>query len=1040
MKNKTPRLFLLAVLFLFSISGFSQAEMNEWENPNRIDRNKEKGRSSFVVYHNSSAAKTNTPSKSNLYKSLNGTWKFNIVKKPSDRPLNFHQQNLDDSNWKTIKVPSNWELQDFDTPIYTNIVYPFPKNPPFINEDYNPVGSYRTSFTIDEDWKNKEVILNFGSISGYATIYVNGQEVGMTKASKTAAEFNVTPFIKLGENLLAVQVFRWHDGSYLEDQDFWRLSGIERDVYLQAVPKTTIWDYFAVASLDENYQNGLFNVSVAVRHFKGKKDKKQNLKISLIDAQGKVVYTEVKSVTSNSTKLDFSTQINGVQKWSEEDPYLYRYIISLTGKNETQVLSKKIGFRKIEIKDSQLMINGQPLMVNGVNLHEHHGIKGHLPDRATMLQDIVLMKQNNINAIRMSHYPHDPYLYTLADEYGMYIVDEANIETHAMGAELQAPFDKKIHPAYLPEWEAAHLDRIHRMLEQNKNNTSIIIWSMGNECGNGPVFYKAYKWLKERDKTRFVQFEQAGENTNTDIVAPMYPGINSMKNYAKGNDTRPYIMCEFSHAMGNSNGNFQEYFDIINSNKKMQGGFIWDWVDQGLLAKTDKGESFWAYGGDLGGENLQHDQNFCANGLVSADRTVHPALKEVKKVYQNINFKLLENNTLRISNNHNFTNLDAYSFKWILKADGSVEKEVSFSASAKPNNTEEIAIELPQLKGNKEYYLEVYAYTKNATPLVVKNHEVAREQFKIGVQDYIVKNTDTTGKLKFKKKSGLLTFSTEKTAGIFNLKTGKLIQYQSTNSDKTEVIKNFPEPYFWRAPTDNDYGNQMPKKSGIWKLAHKNLVVEKVVVGKKTKEGLPITVEFLISELRIPYTVAYFINNNGTIKITASLDGSAKELPELPRFGMRMLVDGSYDNLEYYGRGPWENYSDRNTASFMGIYQDKVANQFTWEYIRPQESGYKTDTRWMRLTNSQNTGLQISGSQPLGFSALNMSTETLDGGADKAQKHTTDIVVEKDKIYLHIDLKQRGVGGDNSWGALPHNPFRLLDKKYTYSYELKLIE
>tara|TARA_R110000796_G_scaffold104102_1_gene213704 strand:- start:47917 stop:51084 length:3168 start_codon:yes stop_codon:yes gene_type:complete len=1036
-KSKSYRMNKLMVALFVGIIhfGFSQDLPNEWENPRVLDRSKESGRASFVTYHDEASALTSIPENSKLYQSLNGTWKFSIVKNPADRPLNFYKSDLEDANWSDIKVPSNWELQGFDTPIYTNITYPFPKNPPFIDGDYNPVGSYRTTFEISKDWKDKEIVLHFGSISGYAKVYLNGNEVGMTKASKTAAEYAITPFLNEGKNLLAVQIFRWHDGSYLEDQDFWRLSGIERDVYLQALPKLTVWDYFATASLDEAYKDGLFNVAIDLRKFEGKSSKNQTLSLSLLNAEGNVVYAASKSVTRQTQNVNFSTRIKDVLTWSAETPNLYRYVIKLSDNNESQVISKKIGFRKVEIKDSQLMINGQPLIVNGVNLHEHHQTKGHAPDRATMLEDITLMKRNNINAIRMSHYPHDPYLYSLCDEYGIYVVDEANIETHAMGAEFQAGFDKAKHLAYLPEWAPAHLDRIERMFHQDKNHSSIIIWSMGNECGNGPVFHDAYQWLKAIDTTRFVQFEQAGQDYNTDIVAPMYPRINSMKNYAEGDDKRPFIMCEYSHAMGNSNGNFQEYFDIMATNKKMQGGFIWDWVDQGIQTKTTDGRVYWAYGGDLGGENLQNDQNFCANGLVSANRIPHPALEEVKKVYQDIAFKLLNEATIAITNHFNFTNLEAYTFRWVLKANGSIVKEEVFELSADPNEVKEISLNLPALDENKEYYLDIYGYTKTATPLVPAAYEVARDQFKIGNHSYFDAKNVFDGNLTYTIKDKMLSFSTAVTKGIFDLQSGTLKSYTSLK-ENTAPILNFPEPYFWRAPTDNDYGNHMPSNSKFWRLAHQEPQLISVNVGDKTVNGLPIKVTFLLSEIAVPYTILYVLQNDGSIHITASIDMEEKELPELPRFGMRMVLEGQYDNLEYYGRGPWENYSDRSTSSFVGIYNDKVANQFTWTYIRPQESGYKTDVRWLALTNTNKQGLKIIGDQPLGFSALHMATETLDGGEFKTQIHPTDIRVEKDKIYLHIDLKQRGVGGDDSWGALPHEPYRLLSKKYQYSYQL----
>ncbi|MFL9830265.1 glycoside hydrolase family 2 TIM barrel-domain containing protein [Flavobacterium sp. ST-87] len=1028
-------------LFLSLQNSFAQT--NEWENPQILDRGKEAGRGSFLLFSNESELKDNEPQKSALYQSLNGNWKFNMVKNPLQRPVDFYSTALDDSNWKTIKVPSNWEIQGFDIPIYTNITYPFPKNPPFIGGDYNPVGSYRRTFSVSDSWNDKEIILHFASISGYARVFLNGKEVGMTKASKTPAEFNITSFLKKGENLLAVQVFRWHDGSYLEDQDFWRLSGIERDVYLQAMPKTTIWDYFVKSDLDNQYKNGIFNLEVSLKSFQNTKIKNPSVKVELFDHQGKSVFSENKKVDVKTQKVSFSKTLENIKQWSAETPNLYRYTITLVDVkgNTLEIISKKTGFRKVEIKDAQLLVNGKAILVKGVNIHEHSDTKGHTPDTELMLKDLQLMKENNINAIRMSHYPHDTHFYELCDEYGFYVVDEANIETHAMGAEWQGSFDKSKHPAYMPEWAAAHLDRIKRMFAVDKNHPSIIIWSMGNECGNGPVFYEAYDWLKKIDTTRPVQFEQAGENPDTDIVCPMYPGIKSMKAYASADKKRPYIMCEYSHAMGNSNGNFQEYWDIINSSKHMQGGFIWDWVDQGLKTKNEKGVTFWAYGGDLGGKDLQNDENFCANGLVSANRIPHPGLFEVKKSYQNIQFQLKNDKDLVVTNNYNFTNLSKYNFKWGLVKNGKIDKSGEFNVEGNPEESKSIVLDLGNIGINSEYFLNVYAVSKYDEPLVAKGHEFARAQFAIGKGSYFDNNTvdKTTKKLKYKVKNELLSFETESVAGVFDLKKGEIVKYALKNTVDT-MITNFPTPYFWRAPTDNDFGNGMQNKAEVWKEASQNPTVISVDLDKKSSEGLLIKVIYQLAEVKVPYTVNYLIQNNGAIQVTAAIDMEGKDLPELPRFGMRLKLNGSYDNLNYYGRGPWENYSDRKSASFIGEYSDKVINQFTRTYIRPQESGYKTDVRWLTLKNDKGQGLKIEGKQSLGFSALNVSTEDLDPGKHKNQRHPSDLDLDsKEAVYLHLDYKQRGLGGDDSWGALPHEAYRLLDKRYSYSYLISLV-
>lgn len=1013
---------------------FISAQQNEWENPGVIDHNKEQPHTAYVIYDKQQSAAGDKPEASVYYQSLNGSWKFSIVKKPADRPQDFYKTDFDDRNWSNITVPSNWEMQGYDIPIYTNIVYPFPKNPPFIAPDYNPVGSYRKTFELSDNWAGKDVMLHFGSISGYARIFINGKEAGMTKASKTPAEFNITPYLKKGQNVLAVQVFRWHDGSYLEDQDFWRLSGIERDVYLQALPAVSLQDYEVTAGLDDAYSVGTMSASVKLRN--SKKGLKTKIRFTLFDTANKQVYSEVKNVPANTTEVSFKTIVPNVSKWSSETPNLYRYFIEWdVDGGKKAYISGRTGFRRVEIKNAQLLVNGKAVMVHGVNLHEHHPVKGHAPDKEMMRKDVALMKQNNINAIRMSHYPHDPYIYELCDEFGLYVVDEANIETHHMGAELQNPFDKSKHPAYLPEWAPAHLDRVKRMLETDKNHPSIIIWSMGNECGNGPVFYEAYKWIKQRDSSRPVQFEQAGENPDTDIVCPMYPSIENMKKYAASTASRPYIMCEYAHAMGNSTGNFQEYWDIISSSPHMQGGFIWDWVDQGIKAKDANGKDYWAYGGDLGGEKLQHDENGCADGLVTADRVPDPGLPEVKKVYQDIAFNF-SNGILRIKNNYLYTNLDNFNFKWEILKNGEKAQEGSFNTSAQAGMQSEIPLALNTAE-NGEYYLNIYAYTKTEKDLVPGGHEMAREQFKLGGDSFFTTAVANKGKLNFKKSGNILTFTTDNVTGSFDLTKGVLTSYRK-QSEKEEILSGFPTPYFWRAPTDNDFGNEMPKKLGIWKDAHSNPVVESVIVGKKTETGLPVEVKYLLKDVNVAYTVNYLIQSDGDIKVTASIDKTGKELPEMPRFGMRVTLPGEYNGLEYYGRGPWENYIDRNTASFIGVYKGDVADQFIWEYIRPQECGYKTDTRWIKLTDSSNKGLLIKGSQPLSFSALNVSTESLDPGDTKKGKHINDVKPEN-KVYLHIDLSQRGVGGDTSWGALPHAQYLLTGQKYTYSYVLSLL-
>lgn len=1045
MLSRVVRLVIAAMLVLVA-NVFSQSGVNDWENPTLIDVNKEAPHASFMLFGSQQDVIADDYSKSPFFQSLNGTWKFVYVAKHADRVKDFYRTDLNSSSWTDIPVPSNWELQGFGIPIYTNITYPYPKNPPFIG-DHNPVGTYRKEFTVPENWSEHEVLLHFGSITGCAFVYVNGQKVGMTKASKTAAEFNITKYLQKGKNLLAVQVFRWHDGSYLEDQDFWRLSGIERDVFLFAMPKATVWDFYLKADLDAQYKNGLFSAAVDIRQFAGNQSSTGALTVELFDQQGKKVFSQKKSYVMGNDSVQtvsFAGAIKNVLKWTGESPHLYECVITHTNGKATIVTTytgAKLGFRKIEIKNAQLLVNGIAIEVHGVNRHEHDDVTGHTTTKELMLKDIRLMKQFNVNAVRLSHYPNDPLWYKLCDEYGLYLVDEANIETHAMGAEFQSSFDKSKHPAYLPEWAAAHLDRMKRMVERDKNHASIIIWSLGNECGNGPVFHDGYKWIKERDKTRPVQFEQAGEDWNTDIVCPMYPRVRDMKRYAENKTkTRPYIMCEYSHAMGNSNGNFQEYFDLIRSSPHMQGGFIWDWVDQGMKQTDRNGKLFWGYGGDLGSYYLTNDENFCANGLVAADRTPHPGLFEVKKVYQDILFdaKNINAGTITVHNRFNFTNLTQYDFNWVLIRNGEVIHTEIFKVDAAPRTQVEVKLAIPseKLKAEGEYFINVYATVsqKSETLMLPYGHEIARQQFSLS-GDYFTNRKPADGTLQIKKEDGRLSFSAAVVTGEIDLKTGAVRNYRMKDGMQ---LYRFPEPYFWRAPTDNDFGSGMPSSLGIWRSAHQTKKVKSVIAGEQTNEGIAVTVEYELTGIAVPYTIEYFIMNDGSIKLTASMDMSGRELPELPRFGMRMQLPPMFDSLQYYGRGPWENYNDRKTSSFVGLYHDNVRNQFTTNYIRPQENGYKTDVRWVSLTNSRGHGIRIEGIQPICFSALPYSTESMDPGMTKKQQHPSDLRPDNN-VYLQIDYKQRGVGGDDSWGALPHPEYRLTEKKYSYSYIIRLV-
>ena len=1027
--QKTIVLFLL---FFFSLAAHAQLfDQTEWEKPQIVEIGKEKPRAHFIPL----ASESESDNQSGRVMSLNGNWRFHYVDKPADRPTDFFRSEYNDQQWKTIPVPSNWELQGSGIPIYTNITYPFPRNPPYIDHAYNPVGSYRTDFTMPQDWRDKQIILHFGSVSGCMYVWVNGKQVGMSKAAKTAAEFNITSHLQPGANTLAVQVFRWHDGSYLEDQDFWRLSGIERDVLLIARPSIRIDDMQVAGSLSKDYRNGILQYSVVLNQpLKG-----ASLHYVLRDAAGKTIFK--KTSTFNGKKIAHTQNLQNIKTWSAEKPNLYHYTATLID-NKGKVLEAakgRIGFRIVEMKNGALLVNGQRILVKGVNRHEHDEYKGHVPSSELMVKDIQLMKENNINTVRTSHYPNDPLWYQLCDEYGLYVVDEANIESHGMGAMWQGPFDTARHVAFRPEWEAAHWDRIKRMYERDKNITSVILWSMGNECGNGKVFKDAYTWLKQVDPSRPIMFEQAGELENTDIVAPMYPGIGYMKSYANdASKTRPFIMCEYSHAMGNSSGNFREYWDIIRTGKNMQGGCIWDWVDQGIRAKDENGKWYWAYGGDLGSERMTNDENFCANGLVDASRRPHPGLMEVKKIYQSIWFQPinLTKGQLTVFNEFNFTNLDEFDFRWQVTKNGIMVKEGNFQCNAKPGQKQTIVLpfEAWQTTAGEEYTVQLSAHTKNASAALPAQHEVANEQFILDSR-YFERKAHGSAKLSYDKKGEQVVFVSGNIRGAFNTKNGWWDYYTLNNQN---LVRQLPQPYFWRAPTDNDFGNGMPAKLGVWRTAHQNRKLKKATVLHQSEDSLVLEAVYLLTDINAPYTLRYTVQGDGAVVVHADIDLTGLALPEMPRFGMRMELPEGYENLSWYGRGPFENYSDRNHAAHIGAYQSTVTDQYT-PYIRPQENGYKTDTRWMQLSGPAGKLRIEAVDQPFCFSALHFYTEDFDPGLTKKQQHVNDVVPKK-HTTLQVDLAQRGVGGDNSWGALPHEPYRLTEKKYTYSYRIRLIQ
>jgi beta-galactosidase len=1030
-------------------------ENPEWENPEIFQINREKPTASFYRYENQSdALKNDSWNNSPFYKSLNGTWDFYYADNVTTRPTDFYKKDFSLKGWNKIEVPSNWELKGYGIPFYTNIIYMFPANPPFIPHDMNNNGSYKREFEVPENWNGKDIYLHFEGVSGAIYVWVNGVKVGYNEDSKTPSAFKITDIVKKGKNTVAVQVLRWHDGSYLEDQDFWRISGIERDVFIYATNKVTVRDFRVVSDLENEYKDGIFNLSLQIDN-NSKANANNSVSIKLLDGE-KTVFSDTKNILSKKGEntLDFNTKLPNVKTWNAETPNLYTLLIELKDKNGkvTEATSIKVGFRNVAIKNNQFLVNGKPVLIKGVNIHDHSETEGHVISEELTLKDLQIMKQNNLNAIRCAHFPKNAHFYRLCDKYGFYVIDEANIEIHGMGATNQGLDGNKkkqaVHPAYLPQWKATHLDRTIKMFERDKNHPCIVTWSLGNEAGNGENFVATYKWLKEHDSTRPTQYEGATGYANTDIQAPMYWPIEKMIEYVEKNQTRPLIQCEYSHSMGNSTGNFQDYWDVIESHPTMQGGFIWDWVDQGILTKNAAGEKYWGYGGDFGGFNYQNDENFCSNGIVAPDRSPHPALHEVKKVYQYIKFKEsnLKEGEIAIKNIYDFTNLNQFQFTWKLLENGIEKASGVLPTLYIPSfETKTVKINLPILENKSaEYHLNVYALNKTASDLMPLNHVVAYEQFLLPNEKLVTPKSLVKGAISVVKQNSTTLISNANFKIEFDNNKGSLSSLDYGNGNI--MLKGF-EPNFWRATTDNDFGAKSPKTLAKWKQATQNQILKNVKFLKDSKEievktNTQIKDEFTVqATFDLPAVegqiiVSYTINALGEITVHNQLANIKTDLPHLPRFGNNFIIKDEYQTVNWFGRGPHENYQDRKTSALVGQYKASVSDLY-FSYIRPQENGYKTEVRWVTFTNSNGKGIKIERPELLSFSAHNQYNDDFDDGEKKIQRHSTDIK-KRDLVNINIDYGQTGVGGDNSWSpqGLAHEKYRVKAGNLEYSYTI----
>ena len=998
----------------------------EWRNPEINAVNRAPMHTNYFAFENADAAKKANKKQSTNYMTLNGTWKFNWVKDADSRPTDFWKTGFNDKGWDDLQVPAVWELNGYGDPIYVNVGYAwrnqFQNNPPEVPTENNHVGSYRREIVVPASWNGKDIIAHFGSVTSNMYLWVNGRYVGYSEDSKLEAEFDLTPYLKPGQkNLIAFQVFRWCDGSYLEDQDFFRYSGVGRDCYLYARNKKRIQDIRVTPDLDAAYQNGSLSINLDLKG-SGKVD------LELVDTQGKQVAT----ATANKSGL-ITMNVENPKKWSAETPYLYTLRASMQGSNE--VIPVKVGFRKIELKGDQILVNGKAVLFKGADRHEMDPDGGYVVSPERMLQDIQIMKQFNLNAVRTCHYPDDNLWYDLCDQYGIYVVAEANIESHGMGYG-----DKTL--AKNPSYKKAHLERNQRNVQRGFNHPSIIFWSLGNEAGDGPNFEQCYQWIKAEDPSRACQYEQARQKGHTDIFCPMYYGYEGMEKYGQRTDaTKPLIQCEYAHAMGNSQGGFKEYWDLIRKYPNLQGGFIWDFVDQSCRWKGKDGVMIYAYGGDFNRFDAS-DNNFCDNGLISPDRVPNPHMYEVGYFYQNIwtTPSDLSKGEVNVFNENFFRDLSAYYMEWQVLKDGKIIRTGRVDdLKIAPQETAKITLNIGKTCTCKEWLLNVSYKLKNREGLLPAGFTVAKNQ--LTLNDYKapsmdLKNVETTNVATvvpqiIDNQYHYLIVKGNNFVAEFNKQNGYLSKYAV---DGTEMLKEGAAltPNFWRAPTDNDMGAGLQNKYAAWK----NPGLKLVSLNSKTEnDQIVVNAEYDMKNVSAKLYLTYVINNEGAIKVTQKMtaDKNATVSPMF-RFGMQMQMPKCFETVEYYGRGPVENYSDRNHSTDLGIYRQSVNEQF-YSYIRPQETGTKTDIRWWKQLNAGGNGLKVVGDAPFSASALHYTICSLDDGEQKDQRHSPE-VQKADLTNLIIDKAQMGLGCVNSWGALPLPQYMLPYGDYEFTFIL----
>jgi len=1009
----------------------------ELEDVQLYGRNRLAPRAFFVPHATLAGALSRERERSPWYKSLNGTWRFRYVADPASRPQGFWRDDADLTGWDSIPVPGNWEALGFGIPIYTNITYLYPPNPPFVPHHDNPVGSYRRSFTVPDAWRGRRVILHFGSLKSAGWVWVNGREAGFAKGSKTPAEFDVTDLLRPGENTVAVQLYRFSDGDYLEDQDYWKISGIERDVFLTAVPATHIRDYWVRPDLDSTLRRGTLTVDVTLAHSGPGQADAVRLGVLLVGPDGATVLraplgARLGAGLAAETTLTLSADVGSPARWTAETPQLYTVVLALMNArgDTTETIAQRVGFRRVEVKGGLLLVNNVPVRFRGVNRHEHDPVTGRYVTDASMRRDIELMKQANINAVRTAHYPNDPRWYDLADEYGLYVIDEANVESHGLGYHPDTTLGND------PAWRTAHLDRTMRMVERDKNHASVILWSLGNEAGDGVNFVAAAAWVHGRDPSRPVHYERAGEARHVDVVSVMYPSIQYLLRYASTRHERPLIMCEYAHAMGNSEGNLQDYWDVIYAHPQLQGGFIWDWVDQGLAARTEGGRPYFAYGGDYGPPGTPSDFNFLFNGLIAPDRTPHPHYFEVRKVYQPVTTRTTGvPGTVRVVNRYDFRDLGHVALRWTVTADAdTLARGERADLAVQAHDSAELILGLPAVRAaaGAEVFLKVEYVLKRDEPFRPAGTVIAWDQFPLAAPAQSVAQAPPIPDLGLVQDSARITVTGPRGRVVFDRTLGTLV---SLVWDGTELIRTAPEPNFWRAPTDNDFGNRMPQRLRVWRTAGPDRHLVRIAARQDGRARVTVETEELLPAGGARLFSTWAVYGSGDVVMRQRFVPGDTLLPELPRLGLRFTMPAGFDSVTWFGRGPQETYWDRKTGAAVGLYRAAAADLYH-PYERPQETGTRADVRWMAVQNAAGTGLLAVGQPLLEASALNVLQEDLDEGQAKVNRHAY-MVRRQPLTEVRLDWHQMGVGGDNSWGARTHPEYRLPVRTYEWSVRLR---